>query len=244
MTSKEEKIISKGVEISVIIPAFNEEKLIKNTIAEVKTFLKDNFAKFEIIVVDDKSTDNTLTVLEGLDNVIVLKNLRNHGKGYTVTKGMRAASGDWLLFMDADNSTKITELKKFLPHRAKYDLLIASRGLLDSDVQIKQNFIKSFFGRIGNIFSRMLIDKNIKDTQCGFKFISKEAKYLFEKLTIAGFAFDFELIFLTKKYKFEIKEIAVTWVNNFDSTVRWYDYPKTMLNLILIRINNLLGKYN
>ncbi|MFA6467222.1 MAG: dolichyl-phosphate beta-glucosyltransferase [Patescibacteria group bacterium] len=244
MTSKEEKIISKGVEISVIIPAFNEEKLIKNTITEVKTFLKDNFTKFEIIVVDDSSTDNTLAVLEGLDNIRVLKNLRNHGKGYTVAKGMKAASGDWLLFMDADNSTKITELKKFLPHRDKYDLLIASRGLLDSDVQIKQNFIKSFFGRIGNIFSRLLIDKDIKDTQCGFKLISKDAKYLFEKLTIAGFAFDFELIFLAKKYKFKTKEIAVTWVNNFDSTVKWYDYPKTMLNLILIHINNLLGKYN
>lgn len=244
MTSEIEKKISKGLKISVIIPAFNEAKIIKNTIDEVKDFLKNNASDFEIIVVDDKSNDQTLAILEDIDNIKVLKNLKNHGKGYTVAKGMKAAKGDWLLFMDADNSTKITELKNFLPFIDKYDLLIASRGLKDSNVQIKQNFIKSFFGRIGNLFSRLLIDKDIKDTQCGFKLISKEAKYLFEKLTISGFAFDFELLFLAKKYKFKTKEIAVTWVNNFDSTVKWYDYPKTMFNLILIRINNLLGKYN
>lgn len=244
MTSEIEKTILKGLKISVIIPAFNEAKIIKNTIDEVKDFFKNNNIDFEIIVVDDKSNDQTLKVLQRIDNIRILKNLKNHGKGYTVAKGMKAAKGDWLLFMDADNSTSIRELKKFLPFINKYDLLIASRGLKDSDVQIKQNFIKSFFGRIGNLFSRLLIDKDIKDTQCGFKLISKEAKYLFEKLTIAGFAFDFELLFLAKKYKFKTKEIAVTWVNNFDSTVKWYDYPKTMFNLILIRINNLLGKYN
>ena len=85
--------------------------------------------------------------------------------------------------------------------------------------------------------------KNIKDTQCGFKLIRQDVKYLFDKLTIEGFAFDFELIFLAKKYKFKVKEMPVRWVNNFGSTVRWYDYPKTMLILILIHINNLLGKY-
>lgn len=244
MISETEKIISNGVEISVVIPAFNEEMVIGDTIQEVKDFLKNNFNNFEIIIVDDKSTDRTLEIIKVIDNITVLKNLRNHGKGYSVAKGMKIARGDLLFFMDADNSTKIMELKNFLPAMKKYDLVIASRGLADSDVQIRQNFFKDFLGKIGNLVSRLLIDKNIKDTQCGFKLISKDAKYLFDKLTIAGFAFDFELIFLAKKYKFKVKEMPIIWENNFNSTVKWHDYPRTMINLIKIRLNNLLGKYN
>jgi dolichyl-phosphate beta-glucosyltransferase len=232
------------MEISVVIPAFNEEKLIASTISEVKDFLKNNFVSFEIIVVDDKSIDNTLKIINSIDNIKVLKNLRNHGKGYSISKGIRYAKGDLLLFMDADSSTNIKELKNFLPEIKKYDLVIASRGLENSDVHIRQNILKVFLGKIGNFFSRLLIDKNIKDTQCGFKLFRKSAKDIFEKLTIDGFAFDFELIFLVKKYNFKVKEMPVTWVNNFDSTVKWHDYPKTMINLVQIHINNLLRKYN
>ncbi|MFA6307571.1 MAG: dolichyl-phosphate beta-glucosyltransferase [Patescibacteria group bacterium] len=232
------------MEISVIIPAYNEEILIESTIIEVKDFLKNNFNNFEIIIVDDKSTDRTLAILQSIDNIIVLRNLKNHGKGYTVAKGVKAACGEIILFMDADNSTKITELKSFLPKIDNYDLVIASRGLENSDIQVSQNLFKSLLGKLGNFFSRLLIDNNIKDTQCGFKLFKKDIKYLFEKLTIPGFAFDFELIFLARKYKFKVKEMPVTWVNNFNSTVKWHDYPKTMLNLLNIRLNNLLGKYN
>lgn len=232
------------MDISVVIPAFNEEEDIAKTIEEVKSYLKNNFNIFEIIVVDDKSKDSTLQIIKNISDIKVLRNLKNHGKGYTVAKGMKAASGDILLFMDADNSTKINELDNFLPALKKYDLVIASRGLENSQVKIKQNFIKRFLGRIGNFFSRVLIDKNIRDTQCGFKLFRKSSQYLFDKITIAGFAFDFELIFLAKKYNLKVKELPVKWENNFNSSVKWYDYPKTMINLLLININNLLGKYN
>jgi len=228
----------------VVIPAFNEAKVIKNTVEEVRVFLKNNFNNFEIIVVDDKSTDSTLEMLNNIEGIKVLRNLRNHGKGYTVAKGIKEAKGELLLFMDADNSTKISELKNFIPAMKNFDLLIASRGLEDSNLKIRQDGVKAFLGRIGNLVSRLLIDKDIKDTQCGFKLCSSKVKWLYEKLTIDGFAFDFELIFLAKKYKLRIKEMPVTWVNNFDSTVRWYDYPRTIINLLGIHINNLLGKYN
>jgi len=231
------------MEISVVIPVYNEEMVIEDTVLEVKDFLKNNFNSFEIIIVDDKSTDRTLDIISKIGHIRILRNLKNHGKGYSVAKAMKIAQGNLLLFMDADNSTKISELKSFLPEITKYDLVIASRGLETSDVQVSQNFFKTGLGKVGNSFSRLLIDKNIKDTQCGFKLISRKAKYLFDKLTIEGFAFDFELIFLAKKYKFKVKEMPVTWVNNFNSTVRWHDYPRTMINLFKIRINNLLGKY-
>ncbi|OGY94694.1 MAG: hypothetical protein A2406_02625 [Candidatus Komeilibacteria bacterium RIFOXYC1_FULL_37_11] len=232
------------MEISVVIPAFNEVKDIAKTIADVGSYLKNHFSSFEIIVVDDKSNDRTLQIIQSIDGIRVLKNLKNHGKGYAVAKGMKAATGDLLLFMDADNSTKISELDNFLSELKNYDVVIASRGLKDSKVTVSQNFLKTNLGRMGNFFSRILIDENIRDTQCGFKLFKKSAKHLFDKLTIEGFAFDFELIFLARKYKFKVKEMPVVWVNNFNSAVRWYDYPKTMLNLIGIRINNLLGKYN
>jgi len=232
------------MEISVVIPAFNEVKDIAKTIADVGSYLKNHFSSFEIIVVDDKSNDRTLQIIQSIDGIRVLKNLKNHGKGYAVAKGMKAATGDLLLFMDADNSTKISELDNFLSELKNYDVVIASRGLKDSKVTVSQNFLKTNLGRMGNFFSRILIDENIRDTRCGFKLFKKSAKHLFDKLTIEGFAFDFELIFLARKYKFKVKEMPVVWVNNFNSAVRWYDYPKTMLNLIGIRINNLSGKYN
>lgn len=231
------------MEISVVIPAYNEAEDIARTIEEVKSFLKNHFNSFEIIVVDDKSKDSTLEIIKNTPGIKVLKNLKNHGKGYSVAKGVKAASGEWILFMDADNSTKITELTNFLPVASEYDLIIASRGLKTSDVQVSQSIFKTFLGRLGNLMSRLLIDRNIKDTQCGFKLINKSAQHLFDKLTIEGFAFDFELIFLAKKYNFRVKEMPVTWVNNFNSAVRWHDYPLTMLNLFKIHINNLLGKY-
>ncbi|MCD4761195.1 glycosyltransferase family 2 protein [bacterium] len=232
------------MDISVVIPAFNEEKIIKNTIAEVKDFLKNNFSSFEIIVVDDKSKDSTLKIVQAISGISVLGNSKNHGKGYSVVKGVKAAQGDLILFMDADNSTRINELQNFLSQTKDYPILIASRALPDSDIKIKQNVIKDYFGKFGNAIIRFVLLLRIHDTQCGFKLFSKETKHLFNKITINGFAFDFELLFLAKKYKFRVKEMPVTWLNNFDSAVKWYDYPNTLLQVFKVRFNNLIGKYN
>ncbi|MBT4209722.1 MAG: glycosyltransferase family 2 protein [Candidatus Komeilibacteria bacterium] len=232
------------MEISVVIPAFNEAKVIKDTVVDIKDFLKNNFSNFEIIVIDDKSRDRTLEIIKSIEGIKVIANLKNHGKGYSIKKGMKNAKGDLLLFMDADNSTNISELKNFLPQIKDNHIVIASRGLEESKVQLSQSVIKKYLGILGNIISRILIDRNIKDTQCGFKLFRRDVKVIFDKLTIDRFAFDFELIFLAKKYKFKVKEMPITWVNNFDSEVKWYDYPKTMLILVLINIKSLLGKYN
>ncbi|MBT4850260.1 glycosyltransferase family 2 protein [Candidatus Parcubacteria bacterium] len=232
------------MDISVVIPAYNEEEVISGTIDEVKIFLQQNFSDFEILVVDDKSTDSTLNILKQREDIRLVRNLRNHGKGYSVAKGIKKAKGDWMIFMDADNSTRISEIKNFLEYKDKYAVIIGSRALKESDVQVSQSFLKVFLGKAGNLLSRILINPKIKDTQCGFKVFARHTQFIFDKLTIEGFAFDFELMFLAKKFDFDIKEVPVVWHNNADSAVRWHHYPHTLTLLFKIRLNNLLGKYN
>jgi len=232
------------MQISVVVPAYNEEEVIADTVKEVREFLQNNFDSFEIILVDDKSTDSTLKIVQALPGVKVIRNLINHGKGYSVSKGVKSAQGDVILFMDADNSTRIVELNKFLPKIKDYQIVIASRGLKDSDIQIKQNFIKVFLGKAGNMLIRILVAPNISDTQCGFKLFTKQSKFLFDKLTIQRWGFDFELIFLARKYNLKIKEMPVVWRNNFDSKVTWWGYISTLLQVFKVRWNNIIGKYN
>jgi len=232
-----------SLDISVIIPVYNEEKVIENTILEIKNYLSNNFDTYEIIIVDDKSIDNTLGVLNNIKNIKILRNLRNHGKGYTVSKGVKNAKGFLILFMDADNSTSIKELDNFIKYKNDYDLLIASRGLINSKINIKQSIKKRTLGKLGNLMIRIIIFSRVHDTQCGFKLFNNKVKYLFEKLTIEDWGFDFELIFLARKYSFNIKELPVEWNNNFDSKVKWTDYLKTFTQVFKVRYNNLINKY-
>ncbi|MCB9802585.1 glycosyltransferase family 2 protein [Candidatus Nomurabacteria bacterium] len=231
------------MEISVVIPAFNEEKVILQTLTEVKFFLLKNYQSFEIIVVDDKSTDRTLDLLENFSEIKLLKNQKNHGKGYSVAKGVKAAKGEWILFMDADNSTKIKELNNFKPDLEENDLLIASRAVAGAKIIDSQAKWKVIFGRLGNKLIQILLLPGIQDTQCGFKLFRSELKGIFEQLTIEDWGFDFELLFLARKKNFKIKELPVEWLNNQDSKVKFSTYFKTILQVLKVRVNYFLNKY-
>ena len=117
------------MDISVVIPAYNEENVILKTINQVKKFLKENFDTFEIIIVDDYSLDKTFNIISEIKDIKVLHNSKNHGKGYAVTQGVLKSKGNLILFMDADSSTNISELNKLLKYKDEYDLIIGSRGL-------------------------------------------------------------------------------------------------------------------
>lgn len=232
------------MKLSVVIPAYNEAKVIEQTISHIKKYLQENFQDYEIIVVDDKSTDKTLEILNGLESIKILSNQKNHGKGYTVRKGVLKAEGDWILFMDADNSTTIEHLDEFKKYIDSHDLIIGSRAIKGANIKVRQSIVKVIFGRLGNLFIRLLATPGIRDTQCGFKLFSRKLLPLWQIMTIERFAFDVELIYLAKKRGFQIVELPVEWKNNFDSTVKWHSYVSTLWYVLKIKINDIIGKYD
>lgn len=235
------------MELSVIIPAYNEENRIKRTLEYTSSFLDTRGYDYEIIVVDDGSKDNTRDVVESLNNNrIKLTNKReNKGKGYSVKQGMLLADKSHILFMDADNSTKIDEIANFWKHTNQYDILIGSRNLNESKIPIKQPFIRSTLGKIFPLFVRLFVIRGVKDTQCGFKFFTRDsAQKILRYQKSQGFAFDVELLFLAKKFGYDIKEMPITWHNDEDSKVKFLTPLKMLMSLFKIRLNNLKGAYD
>jgi dolichyl-phosphate beta-glucosyltransferase len=237
--------------ISIVIPAYNEESRIQPTLEKVSAYCKDRFRDFEIIVVDDGSTDNTLSVVKNLgqhlENINLMHYPKNAGKGFAVRKGVLSSRGDLLLISDADLSTPIEELEKLISyiHADSYDIAIGSRGLKESDILLKQPWYREMMGKTFNIFVRMVAISGIKDTQCGFKLFRGDiARDLFKRCSIDGFSFDVEVLYLAKNAGHKIKEVPVRWVNSPSSKVELIRDPLVMLlELLKIRINSLTGKY-
>lgn len=236
--------------ISVVIPAFNEEARIVSTLKKIWDYLNEHFHKFEIIVVNDGSTDRTVPELEALSetmgNMKIVHNDKNMGKGYSVKRGVLAASGDVILISDSDLSTPIEEAEKLFEwlHRG-FDIAIGSRGLKDSHIVIRQPWYREKMGKIFNILVRAIIIGGIKDTQCGFKlFRSDVANQIFLRSLIKGFSFDIEILFLANKSGFRIKEVPMRWINSPHSKVRILKDSLLMFtDLLRVKLNHLLGIY-
>jgi len=233
--------------LSIVIPAYKEEKRIKKTIEKIINYLKSSGIKFEIIVVDDCSKDNTIKVVKSLNKkIIILKNKINRGKGYSVKKGIMHAKKEYVLFSDADLSTPIEELKKFDAFVPEYDIIIASRNMPDSNITKKQPSLRTLLGKIFPILVNLLVIRGIKDTQCGFKlFKTKIAKKIVKLQTIDRFCFDAEILYIGKKKRLKIKEVGVRWENSEESKLRIHkDIPNMLMSLFKIMFNNLKGRYN
>jgi len=236
--------------LSVIIPAFNEERRLPQTLQEVDQYLEKQGYEYEILVVSDGSTDRTVEKVKGLmsqvENLRLIDNKENHGKGYVVRQGMLEAKGDYRLFMDADNSTSIDHVEKMWPEFEKgIDVVICSRDIEGSVIAVSQPLWRK---RLGDIFN--LIVQTISglwgmwDTQCGFKgFTKKAAQEIFSKATINRWAFDVEVLVLARKQGFQIKEVPVTWINDSHSRVGFGGMVKMLLEVVEIRINMLRGLY-
>ena len=213
--------------ISIIIPAFNEEKRIAGSLEKLAAFLKTRKETFEVIVVDDASTDGTRKVAEKFANqipnlrVIRLEKSPYEGKGLAVNKGVSVAKGDIVVFTDADFSTPIEEIDKLLEKIDEgFDIAIGSRALDRSLVKTKQSFVREFIGRVWNFLVQRIALPGIVDTQCGFKaFRLSSSKELFEKERIFDFGFDVELLYLARKKGLKIAEIPVIWNNHPESKV-------------------------
>lgn len=237
--------------ISVVIPAYNEEKNIGNTLALVLEYFQSKDWPIEIIVSEDASQDKTVEVVESFmrrDGAVrLLRNLQNRGKGSSVRKAVLEAMGEYILFTDADNSTPIEEIEKLvsaLQHR-KCDIAIASRALAKSKIEIAQPLYRQVMGKVFNIFVRIFLGLNLRDTQCGFKCFPREiGKKVFSLQRLERFCFDAELLYIAKKKGYRILEIPVVWRNRADSKVRpLQDATRMFRDLYQIRKNDSQGLY-
>lgn len=231
--------------ITIIIPAYNEEKRIGKSLEKLATFLEKRTEEFEVIVVDDASTDNTSSAARSFSNriknlnVLRLEKSPDAGKGLAVHHGMLAAKGDIALFTDADFSTPIEELDKLLEKlNSGFDIAVGSRALDRSLVKQHQNILRELMGRTFNILVQIFTVRGIVDTQCGFKAFKMPAcRSLFEEQKIFDFGFDVEILFSAQKTGLKIAEVPVVWYNDAASTVNpIVDSIKMFLDLIKIRL--------
>jgi dolichyl-phosphate beta-glucosyltransferase len=234
----------------VVIPAYNEEKRLPVYLSEILSYLEKTGTAYEIIVVDDGSTDDTTGVVTGFsrgnDRVKLLSLPRNRGKGYAVRTGMMAARGGLLLFTDADGATPIRELERLQAALERgADLAIASRALHDDCCAVQAHLHRKIIGDVFNLLVTVLAVSGIRDTQCGFKlFRADTARTVFPLQRIEDFGFDVELLYLCRKNGYRITEVPVNWSDVQGSKVGVLrDSVRMLGDLFKIRINDLRGAY-
>ncbi len=214
--------MNENTEISIIIPAYNEEKIIIDTIQRVSFFFKNK--KHEIIVVDDGSIDDTFNKIFtlSLPTVKLIRNYRNFGKGYAVKRGVLHSSGKLVLFTDADLSTPIEDYDKLeIALKNGNDIVLGSRLLKDSEIIDPQPLIRVILGKFYGIFAHALVCWSVRDTQCGFKLFRGDAiRNIFNSVGIYGYSFDIEMILIAKRMGYKIKEVPVRWCNNKESKIK------------------------
>ena len=228
--------------LSVIVPAYNEEKRIPATLHKIQDYLSVQPFDSEIIVVDDGSQDQTVEVsrrkLKDFNHKVIESHV-NEGKGSAVQKGMLAGMGKYLLFSDADMSTPIEEVERFIQYFEKdgYDCVIGSRALPKSHITIHQNGMRELMGKVFNRVARLMSFKGIRDSQCGFKCFKREAAQdLFSRQKIKGFSFDAEILYLAQRRGYRILETPVEWHHVEQSRVQLLRDPLLMFkDLIRIR---------
>lgn len=231
--------------LSIIIPCYNEEARIGRTLRAIHSYIKTKDYSWEIIVVDNGSRDRTREVVEA--HAALIPNLKlmsrqSHGKGWAVKQGMLAATGEYRLFTDADNSTDIAQLDKLLPwatHGA--DVVISSRKAPGAVITEKQPPHRVWLGNLFSLFVRTIVPLGgIKDTQNGFKLFTKQAaEKIFPHQSIYYWAFDVEILALAKIFGFKVKEVPIVWVNDDRSKMNLKGMVCMGLEVILTRLHLL-----
>ncbi|PKL91910.1 MAG: glycosyl transferase [Candidatus Goldiibacteriota bacterium HGW-Goldbacteria-1] len=231
--------------VSIVIPAFNEENRLPKTLELIRDYLVKSGTDAEIIVVDDGSSDATVSIAEKY-GVSVIKNPGNRGKGYSVAHGFLKSSGEIIFFSDADLSTPIEFMAPFIKlHNDGFDIVVASRAVPGAFKKIKQPFYRDFMGRTFNLFVKTMTGLKINDTQCGFKSFRRScALEIVKRRTIDGFGFDVEFLYIAKLLKYKICESPVEWFDAPGTKVNpLRDSAKMFFNLIEIVFKRLSGRY-
>jgi dolichyl-phosphate beta-glucosyltransferase len=232
--------------ISIIIPAYNEEKRLPATLRAVRAWLDAAPWEFaEIVVVDDGSRDGTVD-LARTSGARVLLNPGNRGKGYSVRHGMMEAKGDWALFTDADLSSPIEELDKLTAavDREQARAAIGSRALDRSLIGVHQPLFREYIGRFFNLMMRMVTGLPFRDTQCGFKlFETAAAREIFKRQRLDGFGFDVEVLFIAQRLNCKTVEVPVRWNDAAGTKVSMWRGMAAFLDPVKVRWNSILGRY-
>jgi len=232
--------------ISIIIPAYNEEKRLPATLQAVQEYLgREPWEFTEIIVVDDGSRDGTQQVAYRAD-ARVLTNPGNQGKGYSVRHGMLEARGEWALLSDADLSAPIGELEKLWNSAAGENAAVAigSRALDRSLVGVHQPLLRESVGRFFNVMMRLVTGLPFRDTQCGFKlFEARAAREIFSRQRLDGFGFDVEVLYIARQLGYKCLEVPVRWNDVAGTKVSLWRGLAAFLDPIKVRWNGITGKY-
>jgi len=221
--------------LTIVIPAYNEEKRIGLSLRKIIDYLELRNFNAEIIVVDDGSSDQTAEIAKDIlaeyQAGLVIEMPKNRGKGAAVQEGILRAKSELVLFSDADLSTPIEELEKLLPlAREGYEVVIGSRAWPQSEIRKRQSWLREHMGKFFNLLVRLLVLKGFKDTQCGFKLFKREAaRTIFSQLQTSGFAFDVEVLWLAEKFGYKIAQVPVVWINYPDSRVHLIQSSFSML---------------
>jgi glycosyltransferase involved in cell wall biosynthesis len=244
-----------GLSLSIIVPAYNEEKRIGQSLDDILRFLTRNSYGAEVIVVDDGSRDQTGKIVSDWieqyersgHHLRLLTNTPNRGKGYSVRRGVSSARGEIILFTDADLSSPITEAPRLIAPIAegRADVTFGSRALDRSLIEVRQSLVRDFGGRVFNLFMKVITGLPFKDTQCGFKAFRRDAALpVFNRQSIERFGFDPEVLYIARKRGLKLLEVPVKWSHSEDSKVNYiHDSMEMILDLLRIRLNDLRGRY-
>jgi dolichyl-phosphate beta-glucosyltransferase len=238
--------------LSIIIPAHNEEHRIMATLLSIKDYLSKVDYETEVIVVINNTTDNTRVVVENTKAVVPQLKCVDIGKfkhdsgtkGLAVRKGVELAEGEYIIFMDADNATKIEEIEKFWPYFANgCQVVFGSRYIKGAESH--RVWYRRLSGFLANLLVQALLLPGIHDTQCGFKMFERDAaKNIFKVCVIDGWGFDLEVLALAKRMGYKMKEAPIVWNEIGNSSLKAGAFLSTLSELSAIISNLRKNKYN
>lgn len=235
--------------LSIVIPAFNEEKRLPETLREIRPFLDWKKYDYEILIVDDGSGDRTVALCQEAavewKQIRVLAGSGHHGKGACVKRGCLEARGENILVMDADHATPVEFVETFLSYRKDYEVVVGVRSFCGQEGASGKG--RRIIGLIQQLMAHIIVFKSsVADSQCGFKLFSRQAaQTIFSRSQVKGGMYDVEIFLIAQKHNIPIFSQPVKWVNKAGSNI---DIPRCVFldpwSLVAIRFFELIGKYN
>ncbi|MEE3234028.1 MAG: dolichyl-phosphate beta-glucosyltransferase [Candidatus Latescibacterota bacterium] len=239
------------MDLSIIVPAYNEEKRIGFTLGKTREFLEQRSWRYELILVDDGSRDQTVQVIQetaaGWDEIRIVQNVRNRGKGFSVRRGLEVARGRFVGFMDADYKTDISALDEVMIHlENNVEAVIGDRTLKATEILAGRSVLREFGSKTFKTFLRFLMGiRGFEDTQCGFKFFREDVmRQVFSLQKVEGYMFDVEILLILSRMNSEVRKLPVEWSYDADSRFNVISGTfKNLTELAGIRWRHRNGRY-